>query len=123
METVLVIARYRINNNDARAQAAEVIRLLKRYHSDLVLADYSDAHLTASLANLYWLPDYYTELGAPQHARFALVLPRNRFNVEAYQFFQIACRNAGYNVKLFDEKVAAEAWLSRGSPRAQLSLC
>jgi len=79
--------------------------------------DFSNASLEVSLANLYWLPDYYTELGAPNHVRAAMILPGGGAQREAYQFFQTACKNAGYNVQLFDERSAAAAWLHQFRPK------
>ena len=118
-EMLLVIASGRVLNLDARAQAAAAVGLLKPNQLDSVLVDCSDARLEVSLANLYWLPDYWSELGAPRYVRIAVVLPRTRFNVESYQFFGIACKNAGYNVRLFDGNEAAEAWLHQYRPTQQ----
>jgi hypothetical protein len=113
---VQLIAKGAVFNDDARAQAAEVIGLVKKHNADFVLADYSEVKLEVSLANLYWLPEYYTELGAPQHIRAALVLPPQSAELEAYQFFQVACKNAGYNVKLFDSTSSALGWLHQFRP-------
>ena len=103
-------------NRDAREQAADVIRLIKRHDADFVMVDYTQVVLEVSLANLYWLPDYYLELGAPQHVHVALVLPPGNFQLESYEFFRVACRNAGYDVRLFDSRSAADAWLSTFKP-------
>ena len=103
-------------NRDAREQAAEVIRLIKRHDADFVLVDYTRVVLEVSLANLYWLPEYYIELGAPQHVHVALILPPGNFQLESYEFFRVACRNAGYKVKLFDSRAAADAWLTTFKP-------
>lgn len=115
-----MIGSDRVVNQDARAQAAAGIGLLKQNLVDLVLVDFSDARLEVSLANLYWLPDYFSELGAPQYIRVAVVLSRTRFEVEPCQFLQITCKDAGYNIKLFDGKEAAEAWLHQYRPIQQL---
>src|SRR5580698_803076 len=89
---VKVMARGRIFNQDAREQAVQAIALLKEHDADFVLVDSSDVKLEVSLANLYWLPEYYLELGAPQHVRLAVVLPRSQGQIETYQFYQIACK-------------------------------
>ncbi len=112
-EILHIVALGKIYNHDARAQAIEGVALVKKHDADLILADYSEVTLEVSLANLYWLPEYYNELGAPQHVRVALILPSSGFQFDSYKFFQTACKNAGYNVKLFDSKEAGEAWLRR----------
>ncbi len=109
-----------IFNQDARAQTEEVVALLKRHDANFVLVDCSEVTLEVSLANLYWLPEYYLELGAPQHVRIALILPPRQFQLESYQFFQVACKNAGYNVRLFDSAEAAQTWLRQFRPDSRL---
>ena len=118
---VLVIATEQVSDADARAQAAEAIGLLREQQAELVVLDCTTARLRVSLANLYRLPEYYRELSAPKRARVAVVLPQDGFNVEAYQFYQAACWNAGYNVRLFSQREAAEAWLLSGSRVLQLA--
>ena len=115
---VAVIASGEIRNEDAEAQVEEIIPLLKQHETGGVLVDYSDALSELSLPGLYGLPDYYTKLGAPWHTRFAVVLPRNGYRIESYQFFELVSKNAGYNVRLFDGRRAAEEWLAE-VPRAQ----
>jgi hypothetical protein len=118
-KSIVVVAAWgEIRNEDAEAQVEKIILLLKQNQASGVLLDYSDALSEVSLPSLYGLPDYYTELGAPWHARVAVVLPRNRYRIESYQFFELVCKNAGYNVRLFDGRGAAEAWLAE-MPRPQ----
>ena len=105
-----------IRDEDARAQVKEIIPLLKQSHAGNVLVNYSDALSEVSLSSLYGLPDYASELGAPWHIRVAVVLPRTRYRIESYEFFQLVCQNAGYNVRLFDEREAAEDWLAQVPP-------
>ena len=120
-EMVLVTSTEQVSDADARAQAVAAIELLREKQAELVVLDFTTARLRASLANLYRLPEYYRELGAPKRARVAVILPRDGFNVEAYQFYQAACWNAGYSVRLFSQMEAAEAWLLSGSRATQLA--
>src|ERR1035437_8607457 len=85
---VVVTASGEIRNEDATAQAAEAFRLVKQNQVSDVLADYSDALSEVTLPSLYGLPDYYSQLGAPWHARVAVVLPRTRYRLESYEFFE-----------------------------------
>jgi len=113
---VVVSASGEMRDEDARAQTADAISLLKHNQASGVLVDYSDARLEVSLATLYWLPDYAAELGAPWDVRVAVVQPRIRYRLELYQFFALVCKNAGRNVQLFETKEAATNWLAQAAP-------
>jgi hypothetical protein len=118
-DLVVVTASGEVSSQDGRDQAEKVSRLLKENHGTLVLVDYSEALSEVSLPNLYWLPDYFSELGAPWHARIAVLLPRTGYRMESYQFFELACKNAGYTIRLFAERGPAEDWLRQGQPAGQ----
>jgi hypothetical protein len=112
----LVIATGAVGDEDARTEVAETLHLLKEHEATLVLVDCTEAVTEASLAGIYHLPDYATQLGAPWQLRVALVIPKSRFRIETYQFFALVFRNAGYDVRLFEARDAAEEWLLK--PRA-----
>ena len=113
---VVVTASGEIHDEDARAQTAEALCLLKDNRASGVLVDYSDAVSEVSLSRLYGLPDYAAEFGAPWDAGVAVVLPRIPYRLESYQFLELVCKNAGYHVKLFETKEAAEHWLAQAAP-------
>ena len=100
-----------IADADAKRQSEQAIRLLNETRAERVLVDYGEALSDVSFAVLYWLPRFYRQLGAPAPTRIALVVPRDPRQVESFQFYALACRNAGYNVKLFGSRKAAEEWL------------
>jgi hypothetical protein len=45
-----------------------------------------------------------------------VVLPRTRYRIETYQFFELVCKNAGYDVGLFEQREAAADWLQKAQP-------
>jgi hypothetical protein len=110
---VAVIARGEISNEDAMAQVAETIRVLEQNRANLVLLDYSNALSEVSLASLYGLPDYFTQSGGPWNVRMAVVVPRTQYRIATYHFLELVCKNAGYNVSLFEERKPAEDWLQQ----------
>ena len=69
-----------------------------------------------TLPELYWLADEAQGLRVPWDVRVAVAAPRTRYRIEAYEFFALVFRNAGYDVKLFDDRKAAEEWLVRPQP-------
>jgi hypothetical protein len=113
---VVVTATGQISDQDGKDQAEKAIRLLQEKQATLVLVDYSEAMSEVSLPNLYSLPDHFSALGAPLHARIAVLLPRTGYRMESYQFFELACKHAGYSVKLFADTAPAEDWLRQGQP-------
>ena len=120
-EMVVVTATGQVSDQDGKDQAEKAIRLLQEHQATLVLVDYSEAMSEVPLPNLYWLPDHFSALGAPGHARIAVLLPRTGYRLESYQFFELACKQAGYSVKLFAETGPAEDWLRQGQPAGQKS--
>ena len=115
----VVTATGQVSDQDGKDQAEKAIRLLQENQATLVLVDYSEALSEVSLANLYWLPDHFSAIGAPGNARIAVLLPRTGYRLESYQFFELACKHAGYSVKLFAERGPAEDWLRQGRPAGQ----
>ena len=109
---VVVTGSGKMSDEDATAQTTEAICFLKQNHSNAILVDYSEAVSEVTLSNLYWLPDYSSELGAPWNIQVAVLLPRTQYRLESFQFFELVCKNAGYNVRLFEAKEVAEAWLA-----------
>ena len=116
---VVVTGAGEMKNEDATAQATEAMCYVKQNHSNAVLVDYSGAVSEVSLPTLYWLPDYFSELGAPWNMRVAVLLPRAQYRLESFQFFELVCKNAGYHVRLFETKAAAETWLGELQARPE----
>ncbi len=109
---VTLTASGTVRNGDARAQLAKSIHLLKKHDTNQVLFDLSNAVWEMSLPELYWLPDDAAALGAPWNARVAVVPPGGECRNQLCQFLELVCRNAGYEVKLFENRASAERWLT-----------
>jgi hypothetical protein len=110
-QMALMAAAGVIRDEDTKRQIGETIGLLKHHGATSVLIDCTEAVSEVSLASIYRLPDYVTQLGAPWLLRVALVIPRRRYRMETYELTQLVFNNAGYDVKLFETKAAAEDWL------------
>ena len=114
-DKLVVAGTGEISEEDARAQIGEVVRLLKEHPVSAILVDYSEALSEVSLSGAYRLPDYYAALDGPWQPRVAVVTPRTGYRLETYHFLELVCRNAGYDVKTFDARDAAEDWLLQSS--------
>ena len=110
-EMILLVVTGEIVDEDTREMVAETIPLLNERHCHFVLVDCSTAVTNASLPSVYRMPDYATELGAPWNTRLAVVVSKTRVRIETFEFFGLVCRNAGYDVRLFDDRKSAEEWL------------
>ena len=108
---VLVEFTGQFSLEDVKRQGRETIRLLKEHRVLRVLVDCRNALAGVSLTDIYWLPAIYDQLGAPRFSRVAVVLPENKYQLEAYHFFELRCRNTFYNIRLFETIDAAEGWL------------
>jgi CheY-like chemotaxis protein len=102
-----------ITDTDAKTQSEKVIRLLKDHEAELVLIDCREAISEMSYAVLYWMPRFYLQLGASRSTRMAVVLPVVPHRLESFLFYALACRNAGYNLRLFETRQMAEDWLAK----------
>ena len=122
MAAVVLRVAGEIRNDDARAQAAQLVELLNQHQTRKVLLDCSEAVSEMTLPELYWLADAAPALRIPWDIRAAVVAPRTRYRMESYRFFELVFRNAGYKVKLFDDRAAAEDWLAAPRPVREHSL-
>jgi SpoIIAA-like len=108
---VLVAFTGQFSLDDVKRQGRETIRLMKEHRVTRVMVDCRNALAEVSLTDIYWLPAIYDQLGAPRFSRVAVVLPVNKYQLEAYHFFELRCRNTFYNIRLFETIDAAEEWL------------
>jgi hypothetical protein len=113
--TVVITAHGRISCEDAKRQAAQASQLMRQHKSNRVLADFSAAIVEISLAEIYWIPGHYTTLTANRQFKIAVVAPVSGHRIGSFKFYEAHCTNAGYNVKLFAERTAAEQWLAQAS--------
>jgi len=58
----------------------------------------------------------YARLGLDRQSRIAITLPANQEARAAAQFYETACLNRGWNVKLLPDRGAATQWLLATTP-------
>ncbi|HEY3859087.1 MAG TPA: hypothetical protein VGM47_05680 [Gammaproteobacteria bacterium] len=87
----------------------EVLSAMLTQKINRVLLDCAEAHMEVPAVDIYQLPDVYSSRGiSRQSVRAAVVLPKDGYKLDLYEFYEDVCRNRGYFVKLF--KTEAEAW-------------
>ena len=111
---VRVVASGSISTEDALAQVAAGVKLIREHQSGGALVDYSKAVLEMPIVDIYKLPDLFDALALPRSTRIAIVLPPDPKNMHKYTFFDDTANNRGYMVKLHWEPSQAMAWLTDG---------
>ncbi len=101
---------------DLQESTSEFIALEKEKRINRFLIDTSEMELTASIMDVYNLPDkQYLEEEAERSGRVALILSTAAREREAVNFYETVCKNRGWQVKTFLEHQGAVNWLTRGT--------
>jgi hypothetical protein len=78
-----------------------------RFYSDLT--DLAGGH---SAGDLFALIARLEQLGLPRTLREAIVMSGPAVAAKEVQFYEDACRNRGWNIRIFPDRAAALAWLT-----------
>ena len=101
---------------DFREETTAAIALAKQAGTTRHLIDSSELIFAANLADLYLFPaSRYESEQVDRRSRIAILSPRDEKAREATQFYQVACVNRGWTVKVFADRQEALGWL-RGEP-------
>jgi hypothetical protein len=92
--------------------------LSRQHRTNLFFADCTDMVGGHSVTDLYFLISAYESAGLNYGLKEALLLPMMQSPAEEVKFYEIACHNRGYKVKIFTEKQDALNWL-RSSQSSQ----
>lgn len=76
-----------------------------------VLVDCSAARAEMPILDVYKLPDLYLAGNMSRMIRVAMILPRDGYKQEVYEFYEDVCRNRGFQVQLFADGEHAWEWL------------
>lgn len=76
-----------------------------------VLADCTSMTGGHSVTDLYGLIDLFEAAGMPRNIKEAIILPELKDTLENVRFYETACLNRGYNVKICREHDEAVKWL------------
>lgn len=93
----------------------EFVKFQKEHNIMLVLTDLSDMVITPSILNVYDAINMFETLGIDKRTTEALIIPENKFALENVKFYENACQNRGFNVKLFTNRDDALKWLISNS--------
>jgi hypothetical protein len=78
-----------------------------RFYTDLT--DMAGGH---SVGDLFALIAAIEQLGLPRTLREAIVISGSALAAPQVQFYEDACRNRGWNIRIFPDRERALAWLT-----------
>lgn len=96
---------------ELRAAARAGIDLGRHHQCHHFLCDAAAIRAGHTISDLFLLVGALRDLGLPTVAHQALVPPTSERALQNAVFWETACRNRGLDVRVFDERAAALAWL------------
>jgi hypothetical protein len=89
----------------------ESVGLVAKQQVTRVVLDCAEARMDVPILDVYTLPDLYSARGISRQVHAAVILPREGYRREIYEFYEDVCRNRGYFVKLFEDETEAWNWI------------
>lgn len=77
----------------------------------LVLTDCLEMNIGPSVLDVYERINMYEKLGIDTETKEAILIPADQIVVENVKFYETACLNRGYNVRIFENRKEAIEWL------------
>ena len=109
------ILKVLIQDPMSSAEAMEMIRgstaLVVEHQALRVLIDCAGTQMRVPTMVIFQLPDLYVSLGMSRDTHIAVIMPRDGFKRDRYEFYEDVCRNRGYFVKLFEQEDEAWKWV------------
>lgn len=98
---------------DLRETTSACISMEKTQGINRFLVDCTSMRLSASVMDLYDLPDQqYVEEEADPHGRVAVIIPHGHPAEEMARFYETVCVNRGWMVRVFPSRASATEWLT-----------
>src|SRR5690242_12318202 len=105
-----------LREDELRGGTHQIIAAMVQHKCQRALLDCLEARMEVPALNVYQLPDVYDASGIGRQVRAAVVLPRDGYKRELYEFYEDVCRNRGYFVKLFETMEEAWTWIRSENP-------
>ena len=112
-EKPLVVTHYagELTPQDLQDAFVGTLELMTSSNRMRLLADCSQLKGGHTIADFYYLADAIAAIPAGRRMREAVLLPALPGSIEAVGFRETTCANRGLNVRVFDQRDAALAWL------------
>ena len=109
-----VLIEGRLSASEAGEMTQKSVALAAQEQATRIMLDCSKAQLDVPILDVYGLPDLYASRGVSRRVHAAVLLPKDGYRREVYEFYEDVCRNRGYFVRLFEDEDEAWAWLREG---------
>jgi hypothetical protein len=109
---IMVVKNYgNMNIDQINRLTRDVIVKAKKTQLDKILVDHTEMTLVASVINIY---EYVKEMSnsLKRNAKIAVLISEKNSNKEDYRFYETACINNGFFVRVFSSKEDALYWLA-----------
>ena len=102
-----------VSDSEYKSDIAEFIKFNSEKRCLLVLTDLREMKVTPSFLNVYASINMFEKMGIDTRTSEALIIPRNKFVEDNVKFYENACQNRGYNVRIFYNREDAITWLKQ----------
>ncbi len=117
LQVIELVYTGRTTGLDLRESTSKAIALGKEQSSSMFLVDATEIELTVSTFDLYDLPTHqYPAMNLDRQSHVAVVLPKQSKEQEDARFYETACINRGWLVKLFPDCAEGIEWLTGTVP-------
>lgn len=99
-------------NDDVKSSTLEAIKIAEEHGIDHYLLDCTSLVHGRSVIDIYSFGSLYVNLDIPRGSKQAVILSTNEENQKNTRFYETVARNRGYNVRVFNDRYEALAWLT-----------
>lgn len=100
-----------IVNDDLLYSLNKGLELMNESGINLFLADCREMTAAHSILDIFTKVQMYLDKGISKDIKEAVILPESSETADKIKFYETACLNRGFRVKVFNEKDEALNWL------------
>jgi len=100
-----------VSKKDLEEAFSGAVEHWKEHNTFLILSDCSEMKGGHTLSDLFGIISEMENVDILRNVKEAVIISKNSEPAENIEFWETACRNRGFNVKIFKEKCEAEKWL------------
>jgi hypothetical protein len=100
-----------VTREEVWAGTTETLRITAGQGPQKFFTEWVDATSDLSTMDIFVIPDQWEAAGIDRRSMLALVVDRDGGYWEDAAFYENACRNRGWQVRVFSDRTEAIAWL------------